>query len=160
VPPPNPDKAPQVRACAVTKTGTGTVPEPAVVEPAKIADGSTELLQWAGGRVKVQNVEAAAAGNRTSFGNFPLKPDSKLWVSDIIWYRGTYWDVPVNTAFTEIVGTPLIDFCTWSLAPSFCSDAKTSTDIKCPAAPGGDAGTDAAADTAADTAADAPADGG
>jgi len=144
LPPPTPAKAPQVRACRVTKIGTGTAPAPAVVTTAQISDGSAELLQWAGGRVKVQNVEAAA---NASFGNFPLKPDSKLWVSDIIWYRGTGWTVSAGAKFDEITGHPLIDFCTWSLAPSFCADAKatTGTDIKCPAPPGSDAGTDAAA---------------
>lgn len=147
--PPIPDKAPQIRACAVTKTGTGTAPAPAVVDPAKIADGSTELLQWAGGRVKVTNVEASANAN---FGNFPLV-GSKAAVSDIIWYRGTGWTVNAGAKFDEIVGIPLIDFCTWSLAPSFCSDAKAAsgTDIKCPTS-GGDAGTDTGTDAADDAA--------
>ena len=94
--------------------------------------------------MKVTNVEASAAA---SFGNFPLK-DSTLAVSDIIWYRGTGWTVANGAKFDEIVGTPLIDFCTWSLAPSFCADAKaaTGTNINCPAPMTTDAGTSDAAD--------------
>jgi len=146
LPPPSPEKAPQIRACAIAKKGTGAVPAPAVVDVAKIGDGSAELLQWAGGVVKVANVEAGA---NAEFGNFTLK-DSKAAVSDIIWFRGTGWTVKAGDKFDEIVGHPLIDFCTWSLAPSSCLDAKaaTGTDIKCPMM-----STDAGA-------ADAPADGG
>ncbi len=149
LPPPNPEKMPQIRACAVKKTGDGTLPAPAVIaDPTKIAQGSTELFQWAGGRLKIGPV---TAGSDLSFGAFLVK-DSALLVGDDIYYRGaaTAPIVKNGDTFDSIIGLSYLDFCSWTLQPSQCSDMTPASGsaAKCPAS-SSDAGT-----------ADAPADGG
>lgn len=140
LPPPSPEKMPQIRACEITVTGTGALPAPAAVEPAKLAQDSTELLQWAGGRVKIGPV---TSDSDLSFGGFVVQ-GSKLVVSNDIYYRGaaTAPTVKKGDTFDEIVGLSYLDFCTWSLGPTQCSDMKPAagSGAKCPSSSGSDAG--------------------
>lgn len=133
--PPNPEKMPQLRACDVVKTGTGTVPAAATVTPADISQGAPNT-QWAGGRVKIGPV---TADSDLTFGGFVVK-GSTLVVSNDIYYRGaaTSPTVKKGDTFDEIVGLSMLDFCTWSLEPNQCSDMKPSAGsaAKCPAATG------------------------
>jgi len=140
VSPPIPEKMPQIRACALTAAGAGTLPAAAVVTAAQletrlpdagVASGA-EVLKWAGGLVKIENVESASA---LDFGAFVVK-GSRLEVTDLIYYRGaaTAPTVKAGDTFTSITGLMLLDFCTWSLAPSKCSDMvpASGSGAKCP----------------------------
>jgi hypothetical protein len=154
VPPPIPDKQPQVfKVCALTKTGDGALPAPADVTPAQLetrpADagvaGGAENLKWVGGLVRIKDVEADACATGAtctgalSFGAFKVK-GSTLEVTNTIYYRGaaTAPTVAVGDKFSSVTGVMLLDFCTWSLAPSKCADMVWSGGTgKCPG--GGDA---------------------
>lgn len=142
LPPPVPEKMPQIRACEIKKVGTAAVPAPVAVDPVKLANGSTELLQWAGGRVKIGPIEA---DSDLTFGGFVVK-GSALVVHNDIYYRGaaTSPTVKKGDKFDEVVGLSYLDFCTWQLGPNQCSDMKPSAGsaAKCPAGTGTDAGAD------------------
>ena len=139
--PPIPDKQPQVfKVCELTRTGTGTLPEPADVTAAQIetkpADAGVasgaEAWKWVGGLVRIKDVTAASG---LDFGAFKVK-DSSLEVTDTIYYRGaaTAPTVKAGDTFTSITGVMLLDFCTWSLAPSKCTDMviPSTSAAKCP----------------------------
>jgi hypothetical protein len=139
VSPPVPGKMPQLfKVCELTRTGTGTAPAPAVVTPAEISQGAGDaLLKYAGGLVQINTVTAAGA---PSFGAFKIT-GSELMVTDNIYYRGAATaptGIMMGTAFTSITGLSTLDFCTWSLAPSKCTDMIPASGAVCPSS--GDAG--------------------
>lgn len=144
VAPPIPDKQPQIfKVCALTRTGTGTLPEPADVTPAQVETrlpdagvaGGAEPWKWAGGLVRIKDVTSDSA---LDFGAFKVK-GSTLEVTDTIYYRGaaTAPTVKAGDTFTSVTGVMLLDFCTWSLAPSKCTDMviASGSGAKCPSAP-------------------------
>lgn len=140
LPPPNPAKAPQLaQVCTLTRTTGGTVPAPLDVNPSDLVDGSTTVLKYSAGLVRVKSVTAttATAPGDSSFGAFKVDPGG-LNVTDTIYYRGsaTAPVVSVGDKFTSIVGESYLDFCTWSLAPTSRCDI-TPTPV------GPDAGADA-----------------
>lgn len=157
VPPPIPDKQPQVfKVCELTKAGTGTLPAPADVTPSQVETrapdagvaGGAENLKWVGGLVRIKDVEAdTCTGTCTgalAFGAFKVK-GSTLEVTDTIYYRGaaTAPTVAVGDKFSSVTGVMLLDFCTWSVAPSKCADMVWASGTgKCPSGGTSDAGTD------------------
>lgn len=148
LPPPNPDKMRQaMKLCALTKAGTGTLPAPADVTPAAIAQGGADVAKYMGGLVRIKDVEASSD---IAFGQFKIK-GSELYVNDTIYYRGAATAPKVKTGdkFTSITGVSYLDFCTWTLAPSdVCGHTPLPATDSPPACAGGsgDAGTDAKAD--------------
>ena len=160
LPPPNPEKQRQAaQLCALAKKAGGTLPAPADVTPASIAQAGADVGKWMGGLVRIKDVEASTD---IAFGLFKVK-GSELLVNDTIYYRGAATAPKVKTGdkFTSIVGVSYLDFCSWTLAPSdVCGHAPipaTDTPPSC-AGGGGDAGTDAKADSATDAATDSKAD--
>jgi len=152
LPPPSPDKMRQaMQLCAFTKKGAGTLPVPADVTPAAIANGGADVGKWMGGYVRIKDVEASSD---ISFGQFKIK-GSELYVNDTIYYRGAATAPKTKTGdkFTSITGVSYLDFCTWTLAPSdVCGHTPIPATDTPPACAGGtgDAGVDAASDAKAD----------
>ena len=116
--------------CVFTKTGTGTVPAPAVVLPTDLDSGSANVAKWEGGLVQINAAVASSStkSGDTSFGNFTIT-GSKLAVGDKIYYRGAATAPTVNTGdtFTSIVGMSYLDFCTWAIEPRTCADMTPTT---------------------------------
>lgn len=145
LPPPLPAKQPQVfKVCELTKKGAGTLPVPADVTPSqletKALDAGTaadEVLKWTGGLVRIKDVTSDSA---LTYGNFKVA-GSTLEVTNTIYYRGaaTSPTVAKGDTFTSITGVSLLDFCTWTLAPSKCTDMvpAAGSGAKCPTTTGG-----------------------
>ena len=132
LPLPTPAKAPQLtRVCKLTRTPGGTVPVPLDVSTTDLINGSTTVLRYSSGLVRVKNVTAATATapGDSSFGVFNVSPGG-LPITDKVYYRGagTAPVVKVGDKFTLIVGESYLDFCTWSLAPTSRCDMVLSSD--------------------------------
>ncbi len=108
-------------------TGTGTIPEPPVVDPAEIVAGAATAESWESVPVCVEEVTAAEATN--GFGDFHI--DDNVAVSNFFLF-GTddFLDVLPGTEFGSLCGPLLYNFEEFKIAPR-SSDDYDATLVAC-----------------------------
>jgi hypothetical protein len=106
------------KADNLTITGTGTVPDPAVVAPADIATGGSKAEAYEGVLVQVQDVTVTAPV--VEFGEFTVTGD--LVVDDLFFLPEPGPSPAMDQAYTSITGLLAYSFEVFKLSPRSLDD--------------------------------------